>query len=121
MTESSQDNWPLDFEVDDAPYPTDESLEAVRKLDAVKHGREFFLTELPRIAEMLQPYAVCEVSQVDGLLGPEIEVRFSTQGWSGCEDLIDAMQDNIALWAFYWFQSTRGGHYRFRMPVKEPR
>ena len=46
----------------------------------------------------------------------------STGGWSGNEEIVQAMQENVVLWMFYWKQSTRGGHYiledqKFNKPV----
>lgn len=39
----------------------------------------------------------------------------STGGWSGNEDIIRAMQNNILMWAVTWVQSKRGGHYIFEL------
>jgi hypothetical protein len=38
-----------------------------------------------------------------------------TGGWSGNEDVIGALQDNILFWALCWQQSKRGGHYIFEV------
>jgi hypothetical protein len=37
----------------------------------------------------------------------------STGGWSGNEDLIDALQHNHMFWATCWLRSERGGHHVF--------
>lgn len=34
-----------------------------------------------------------------------------TGGWSGNEDLVQAMRQNYALWALLWESARRGGHY----------
>lgn len=39
----------------------------------------------------------------------------STAGWSGNEDIIEAMQKNTLLWVLHWQMSRRGGHYEFQM------
>lgn len=47
----------------------------------------------------------------------------STGGWSGNEDLIDALRDHKWFWMFCWVSSRRGGHYRFKIhgsPVEAP-
>ena len=37
--------------------------------------------------------------------------RISTGGWSGNEDLIEALRKNHVLWLVHWAQSRRGGHF----------
>lgn len=37
----------------------------------------------------------------------------STGGWSGNEDLIEAMVKNTMFWIMYWQETRRGGHYIF--------
>lgn len=39
----------------------------------------------------------------------------STGGWSGNEDVVDALQRNMTWWASHWESSRRGGHYEFRI------
>lgn len=51
------------------------------------------------------------------------EFIVSTAGWSGNEDLIEALSENTMFWALCWVQSKRGGHHTFSIPVlaeKEP-
>lgn len=46
---------------------------------------------------------------------PVTRFRISTGGWSGNEDVIEAMQHSLG-WFFTWVQSRRGGHYIFELP-----
>lgn len=43
--------------------------------------------------------------------------KISTGGWSGNEDLINAMWSNNILWNNIWYSSKRGGHYKFKVPL----
>ncbi len=44
-----------------------------------------------------------------------VRYLIDTGGWSGNEDVIDAMCSNLMFWAFCWVQSRRGGHYIFEV------
>jgi len=44
--------------------------------------------------------------------------RFATGGWSGNEDIIEAMQANMGCWMSTWRSSHRGGLYKFQIPKK---
>lgn len=46
---------------------------------------------------------------------------FHTLGWSGNEEIIDALQDNFIFWSLSWLWTRRGGHYCFKVPkIKKP-
>lgn len=42
--------------------------------------------------------------------------RLVTGGWSGNEDLIDALQKNSMFWLTCWMKSERGGLFEFEIP-----
>lgn len=39
-----------------------------------------------------------------------------TGGWSGNEEIIQALHQNKLVWIMYWVESSRGGHYLFGRP-----
>jgi hypothetical protein len=85
-------------------YPTDEELEII-KTWSIK-GLDDFHNLMKYIYELWN-YSELAWSQKGNVY------QISTMGWSGNEDLIGAMRENMMFWIFYWAQSTRGGHYIF--------
>ena len=43
-------------------------------------------------------------------------LTLSTGGWSGNEEIIEALRNNFILWSLCWVQSRRGGHYILHLP-----
>ena len=41
----------------------------------------------------------------------------ATGGWSGNEDLVGALQRNLAFWGACWLSSHRGGRHCFAIPA----
>lgn len=44
--------------------------------------------------------------------------RLATGGWSGNEDLINAMNCNLIFWSQCWQSSHRGGLHIFKLPAR---
>ena len=80
--------------------------------------------------EQLQKIREWDYADFDGLLNYVIEIYnhnfgsfgknpkksiivIITGGWSGNEDIISAMSENVAWWGQYWDSSSRGGKYIF--------
>jgi hypothetical protein len=40
----------------------------------------------------------------------------STAGWSGNEDIVQALKENYMFWSLCWERSERGGRYKFVLP-----
>lgn len=92
-------------------YPTEEELKSIREYDIIKCGTKDFLQLISNTWK--HSYGTMEV------LGKrKIKLYLATGGWSGNEDIIGAMQENIVFWSFFWQRSERGGAYWFKFPLK---
>ena len=109
---------PESLECDSGPYPDDDCLQQIRDADAMRDGARWMVEMFPELASELEPYAHCEVTiDVDVFGNPEHVISFSTGGWSGCEDFINAVLGNVLLNVMYYSAWKRGGHYEFRVPI----
>jgi hypothetical protein len=101
---------------DEDGYPTVEALQAIREFKPSK--REDW-HDLMAFVRRLWVYAdYFEDMQQDDAGRLVHEYRVSTAGWSGHEDVIDALQDNALFWLDCWYSSRRGGHHVFRLVPK---
>jgi len=101
------------FECDDEGYPKDSSLERMRAAGlTLEQADAFLLHDFPAICEGI---ACCSYSaeDVDG----SKRITFATGGWSGAEDLIDAMLNQF--WIKYrHIEWKRGGLFVFEVPAR---
>jgi len=87
-------------------YPTDEQLEKIRKWEV--------LSDNDFIALMKYVHSLWEYADYGYWLQSEKNVFIiATAGWSGNEDIISALQENVMFWTLYWYLSQRGGKYIF--------
>ena len=93
-------------------YPTDEELDQIKKWDCNDMVGCFgFIRSLWTYdCYWLEGEAASECSGK-----PVLRYEISTGGWSGNEDIIEAMHGNVVLWLMTWVQSRRGGHYIFEI------
>lgn len=94
-------------------YPTDEQL---------KYITEFDLTKKPvyELMDFIEP--IWEYGDW-GFHRTKHRLTLDTGGWSGNEDIIEALQKNFMFWVMYWKSDRRGGHYTFddKMVIQELR
>lgn len=93
----------LEPKMDDDGYPTEETLRVIREWPW-QDGNALF--DYLAAAWIYDNYRDPDVG--DGT------ATFSTGGWSGHEDMIDAAAENRMWWTMHWHSSTRGGHYVFK-------
>jgi hypothetical protein len=92
-------------------YPDDEELNKISNWDA-----KDFIGLMEYIYDLWK-YSDCGYWEKEELLDGNT-YKISTGGWSGNEDIIEALIRNHLFWMLYWRQSKRGGHYIFSS-VKE--
>jgi hypothetical protein len=86
-------------------YPSDQELETIATWDH---------TDFHGLMQYIEP--IWEFADVGYFEFHKDTNSYSlhTGGWSGNEDIIGAMNDNLTWWLMYWESSIRGGHFIFR-------
>ena len=92
------------FDLDNEGYPDERTIELIGQW-RIEDDYEKMLTFLTPI---MSGYGRCEKREIDNVW------EVVTGGWSGNEEIISAMQSNLAFWGIYWQLSKRGGYYEFK-------
>lgn len=96
--------------IDQDGYPTQDFLKWIEEYDTVK-GDVFLY-----IQTILDNWYHGDYGwRIQRVYRGERKVFISTCGWSGNEDMIEAMQKNYIFWAVSYFSHQRGGHYVFKV------
>jgi hypothetical protein len=101
-------------------YPSDEDLARIKAWSHVDlAGALDFVASIwhwPEfgVSRELKPHERFVVHADEG----DKYLRLSTGGWSGNEDIIEAMQENTLLTVMTWRLSTRGGLHIFKYPER---
>ena len=91
-------------------YPTDEDLERIQTWAFDAHDSfEQFMAYVKSIGTYWP-------SEVFGWVVGSRTYHVSTGGWSGNEEILEAMRRNYLFWAVCWREHRRGGHYIFTLP-----
>ena len=91
---------------DEHGYPTDEAIDLIESFDIIKEGQSSFWDLIEECWWMAE-------RQMER---KENEIVLHTGGWSGNEEIIQAMKNSkYFLWGVFWVQSKRGGHYWFEI------
>lgn len=92
-------------------YPDEASLKAIKEWDFLRQG-------ISGLLELITENTNWADRQIHITGKKAIRFEYHTGGWSGNEDVIDALCQNFLFWSMFWLRSTRGGHYYFK--IKHP-
>ena len=100
----------------DREYPTSEELQKIRDWDYTDvNGLIEYLKEIWHWKDW-----ITDTIDMDEVTNEEVRIiECHTGGWSGNEDIIESLHNNMIFWVFYWIESRRGGHYKFHIPIKQ--
>jgi len=91
--------------MDEDGYPEEDVLKKIREWNLVKDGYHDLI-------RLVQENWKFEEFEYFALNGKNLELH--TGGWSGNEDIIDALKQTD-FWTAYWMKTERGGHYYFEL------
>ena len=94
--------------LDENNYPDEASLEQIENYDVLTRDVEGLLTLIEDNTNWADRQTHRQGKNV-------IDYRYNTGGWSGNEDVIDALHHNFIFWSMFWRQSNAGGHYKFKI------
>lgn len=89
-------------------YPTDEELQRIRDWSADDPSGWF--AAIRASGNYWPEPSVWGWDEADGVY------HVSTGGWSGNEEILQAMEENLALWGATYHGERRGGHFVFALP-----
>lgn len=92
-------------------YPTEGNLEIIKKFNLLKNDVMELLDYIEAIWWQPDWGFVKKGKRV-------IKLQLHTGGWSGNEDIINALQQNFVFWSMYWVKHIRGGHYFFKITLR---
>ena len=96
--------------LDENNYPDEESLKQIKEWDIISKGIQGLLD----LIEENTNWADRQIYQTGKRV---ICYEYHTGGWSGNEDVIRALRENLSFFPLFWLKSTRGGHYYFKIKL----
>ena len=93
------------FKLDSDGYPTEETLKLIAKWGKEDGSWRELMEDISLLFELNCGRCQYNISR-------EIW-EVATGGWSGCEDLVGALEENSLFWLFCWTSSKRGGYFEF--------
>jgi len=99
-------------------YPTEGTLDIIRRWEIVTAQDAIDAMEYVGQAWSYPTHWTVERGWNDDLGHPKARYVFSTGGWSGNEELVEAIEANVMLQTLGAWSWRRGGHYEYRF--REP-
>jgi hypothetical protein len=88
-------------------YPSEEDLEKIRKWP---------LSDVYNLIRFIDSVWNHEFGRIEIKGKKVITLKLITGGWSGNEDIVNALHKNENLfWSAFWVKSTRGGLFVFKI------
>ena len=84
-------------------YPSEEQLKGLREVDS-------FRLNLSEIVDLIREAWNEDYGKIEF---DDRKLILACGGWSGNEDVVCALQDNIGFRRRYWVKTERGGRYIF--------
>ena len=111
----------VDFEFTHGPYPTEKMLDEIKAIKTVDEARWLMLEGLDTISETMEYLCVSREDEISDIRDkPVAMITLRTGGWSGCEDLIAALNSNIIIGMMWYFSWKRGGTFVYEVPLPKP-
>ena len=93
-------------------YPDEQSLEQITKWNLQTQ-------DIYGLLDLIEENTQYADRQIEITGKRVIRFTYHTGGWSGNEDVIEALHSNILFWSLFWYKSGRGGHFYFKIPHPE--
>ena len=97
--------------LDENNYPDEESLKRIKEWDILEQGIQGLLDLVYENTNWADRQIYQSGKRV-------IRYEYHTGGWSGNEDVINALRHNYLFWALYWQRHNVGGHYYFKIKIR---
>lgn len=91
-------------------YPDEQSLKDIKSWDILNKG-------VLGLLDLVESNTQWADRQIERSGKNVIRYVYHTGGWSGNEDVIDALRHNILFWPLFWKKHTVGGHFYFRIDL----
>ncbi len=89
-------------------YPSEDVLQEIEKFSLTERKVEDLLEIVKEAWNDIGNFVLIGKSKK--------RLELHTGGWSGNEDIINALRNNRLFFPIYWYKSERGGHYYFKIP-----